>query len=632
MPKRPVINTVPQIVTNTGTINTNFENIRNAFDNTLSRDGSTPNQMLSDIDFNGNDALNVGTLEAVRLRLNGDEFDIDAVFTAQQEAEAARDDAQAAQLGAETAEQNAETARDEVIAATARTFDDVADLLAYTGAGFGVGSIWQAAKEGRSYEQAPDAATDNDRTTAGGIKLYSQPTDVGFINALDYDGADIAEKLNRAIKETLAGTGYMRALPPIVIPPGEYTMTTGPIDLATATAFRLSGQQIWAHGAVIRNSENFPVLSLRNQLGFEWHGGHIVAINAPANVLFDIQGNASRWVIDGVGLIANSTSDFSFIRSQQVDPANPDTGSFWGRLSNFWCRKNSGSDPGSISVPVDLIGAANAIQFLNTSFANFTHGVRFRNHAGQNYINQGADFVNPRFEQGVNCIRVESDVASVNLRGPSLIASRYENVTRIFSFSGITQQPSQAPFIMASTFTGPITELAENPNGLNIDTFERSATGLTINPRLGVAGPISFENLLSAGSNPTMRVQASQAGSIVLHRIGSAIVDGNIRQAAGGGMLLDGGTNQLLYLTNVRGLTGGTVRPNNFRGTATLAAATTTIAVTFPTAEADANYRIALEAPYNATLWVTDKTTTGFTINASVAPGSNTVIAWLLWR
>lgn len=42
-----------------GAINTNFDVIEAAFENTLSRDGSTPNELQADIDMNGNQILNL---------------------------------------------------------------------------------------------------------------------------------------------------------------------------------------------------------------------------------------------------------------------------------------------------------------------------------------------------------------------------------------------------------------------------------------------------------------------------------------------------------------------------------------------------------------------------------------------
>lgn len=71
MAKRPTITTLTSGFNSTTTLNNNFTALRNAFDNTLSLDGSTPNAMNADLDMNSNDLLNVGDLDAESLRLNG---------------------------------------------------------------------------------------------------------------------------------------------------------------------------------------------------------------------------------------------------------------------------------------------------------------------------------------------------------------------------------------------------------------------------------------------------------------------------------------------------------------------------------------------------------------------------------
>lgn len=58
MAKQPTITTVTTGYYGRQALNTNFENIRDQFDNTLSLDGSTPNSMNADFDLNGNDLLN----------------------------------------------------------------------------------------------------------------------------------------------------------------------------------------------------------------------------------------------------------------------------------------------------------------------------------------------------------------------------------------------------------------------------------------------------------------------------------------------------------------------------------------------------------------------------------------------
>ena len=52
-------------------INDNFAAVETALENTLSRDGTSPNSMESDFDMNSNDILNAGDVEADTLTLNG---------------------------------------------------------------------------------------------------------------------------------------------------------------------------------------------------------------------------------------------------------------------------------------------------------------------------------------------------------------------------------------------------------------------------------------------------------------------------------------------------------------------------------------------------------------------------------
>lgn len=54
------------------TINQNMDDIETALEKTLSRDGTTPNQMTADLDLNSNDILNVDNLDANNIILNGE--------------------------------------------------------------------------------------------------------------------------------------------------------------------------------------------------------------------------------------------------------------------------------------------------------------------------------------------------------------------------------------------------------------------------------------------------------------------------------------------------------------------------------------------------------------------------------
>ena len=98
MAKRPSLVTVGTGYNSGSNINANLLSIQEAFDNTLSRDGSSPNTMNADLDMNGNDILNVGTISVGGLVVDGGNQQdyLDAALAAQAAAEMARDEAVAA--------------------------------------------------------------------------------------------------------------------------------------------------------------------------------------------------------------------------------------------------------------------------------------------------------------------------------------------------------------------------------------------------------------------------------------------------------------------------------------------------------------------------------------------------------
>jgi len=71
MPKVP-LNTITSGYGTVDALNANFDAIEAAFDNTLSRNGDTPNQMQANLDMNGNALLNVGTINGAPITALGD--------------------------------------------------------------------------------------------------------------------------------------------------------------------------------------------------------------------------------------------------------------------------------------------------------------------------------------------------------------------------------------------------------------------------------------------------------------------------------------------------------------------------------------------------------------------------------
>lgn len=67
MTKKPNLGQINSPVFSVGQLNEAFTKIDNAFENTLSLDGSTPNAMNADLDMNTNDVINVGTLSGTSI-------------------------------------------------------------------------------------------------------------------------------------------------------------------------------------------------------------------------------------------------------------------------------------------------------------------------------------------------------------------------------------------------------------------------------------------------------------------------------------------------------------------------------------------------------------------------------------
>lgn len=106
MPKITPLSDINIIAQAAPVINANYDKIEQAFDNTLSRDGSSPNQMEADIDLNSNDLLNVGHIETTSLEVQGQ--DVSGLLTAAASAIAAAVMAEASKDQAEVAATNAE--------------------------------------------------------------------------------------------------------------------------------------------------------------------------------------------------------------------------------------------------------------------------------------------------------------------------------------------------------------------------------------------------------------------------------------------------------------------------------------------------------------------------------------------
>lgn len=146
MAKKPTITTITSGYASNTQLNANFEALRAAFDNTISRDGSTPNTMSADLDLNGNDIINANSI-----LVGGQDYLAQAL--------AAKNAAETAQAGAETAETNAGTSETNAAAsATSAAASATTATTAVASIGSSVSDAAASATAAASSASAADAS------------------------------------------------------------------------------------------------------------------------------------------------------------------------------------------------------------------------------------------------------------------------------------------------------------------------------------------------------------------------------------------------------------------------------------------------------------------------------------------
>jgi hypothetical protein len=206
MTKRPSINTLTNTASPTylTQLNQNFTNVKTQFDNTLSLDGSLPNAMNADLDLNGNDLINGGTLSADDIVIGGTSI-ATQVTNAAASATSAATSASASAASATTA-----------TAYTPAYFDNFTALKADTRT-WPVGQLLNTRAEGFAYQVV---SSGQHLTTTGGVKLIVLPGDVGYnVMAFGAVGDGTADDT------TAIQVAFSSSAQRIFIPDGTYKIT-----------------------------------------------------------------------------------------------------------------------------------------------------------------------------------------------------------------------------------------------------------------------------------------------------------------------------------------------------------------------------------------------------------------------
>lgn len=229
--------TLPEITTqhlSSTQVNTAFQRIEDSFANTLSLDGSTPNELQADLDLNGQDIINANAINASAIRING--------------------------VNLTTTESLIETPSDYKY-----TFSSISNLLndvrTYT--------FWAANDkiviDHYNYTVAATGASDHHLTTAGGVKLY--------------------------ITDNVITPAHFGATPDVLVNQGAYIQSA--IDLAKASrisSFSDFSKSVSLEGKLYYTTQSINLSGIR-QPGFHFGHGTIYGACAGKIVLDIIDSN-----------------------------------------------------------------------------------------------------------------------------------------------------------------------------------------------------------------------------------------------------------------------------------------------------------------------------------------------------
>lgn len=414
----------------------------------------------------------------------------------------------------------------------------------------------------------------------------------------------------------------------VYIPPGQY-MLSAQVTFDVTNALRRL--HIYGYGAELFTTNAISAIKVTGKS--TPHGLTISGVkvnhrgNSTAIAGFEIVGTDHCVLRDCVVEAHGVSGTYAAYWLRNTTAASSDTGAFWTILDNCTCRKRSGADSGDITYGVKLQGAANATYIVGGSIKTATTGVYFVPESGQTYIANGVVIDGVPFEGGTTAIHASQNT-TVPVSGLRITNCRIETYTTFLSLTGATTQPAVPVYLAGNYLLPDVTTYINNPNNLYIYKLD-SSQNPPISPVLDTYAGLTINNRGATGNALTLKAGVVDTGFILQDTAGATSIA--MRDRGGGFSEILGGASDSLRLSGIQGLSGTSTSARNLRGTATFAAATT-VAVTFAFTETNTSYFVYLtpQADPVGRLWVSGKTTGGFTINNS----SSTSIAvdWLIVR
>jgi hypothetical protein len=316
-------------------------------------------------------------------------------------------------------------------------------------------------------------------------------------------------------------------------------------------------------------------------------------------------------------------------------PSNPDTGCFWNLIEQCSVRPWAGAE-GSCTYGIKAMGAANALTLRNNILSGSDTHVILLPHPGEIYTPNSVNIDGNFFEGPVSSTAIElvGGSPTYHVSGCRITNNRFESVTNcvVLSGSGTTVQ---LPTYMSGNYADvSIPNYVVNASNIPLVMLDFAIVGAP----MGTAKMVNNEGVSietqDASYDPLTLIPSNLNRGFALKLANGSLL-GKIQysnSAGGNGMQLAGSWTpdyRPLTIKGCQGIAARDTSSNNLAGTGSFSASTTST-VTFPIAEANANYLIFLEARADQKLWVSARSASDFTVTSDVS--SSNGFGWLLIR
>jgi hypothetical protein len=508
--------------------------------------------------------------------------------------------------------------------------------IADVGGYYTSGTVEGALQEAPLYNQGGTSAVT--RTVRSRLQDFVSVKDFGAVgNGSTDDTAAVQAAIDRV--EALGGN--------LLFPPGRYLFGS---QVTINRTFAPSGSNfvgernliISGYGAEIRTTGAITAFDVRGG----WIPNHTCLLEG-----FTIYHRGNTQAVGGIRMIgtplvtcrevsvvvsSSLPAGYAAFSMENSTPSNPDTGCFWNLIDQCTVRPWSGAE-GSCTYGVKLMGAANATTLRNNTFNGSDTHIILMAHPGETYVSNSVNIDGNFFEGPASATAIDivgtGFLGQYHVSGTRVTNNRFEAIDTAVSLSG-TGTTVQLPTYMSGNYADTsVPNYLVNPLDIPVVMLDFALVGSPMGP----AKMVNQEGIIVESQDNSYDaitvVPANLGRGIVLQR-NDGVNLGSLRysNSAGGiGMQIAGSLSPYRPLTikGLRGISQSDTSANNLAGTSSFSASTSRV-VSFPVAEADANYLIFLEARANQKLWVSARTTTTFTVESDVS--SSNVFGWLLVR